>query len=842
MEKDPVCGMSVEPLRAAAQIEYDGKNYFFCSSGCATKFRADPAKFLIQPKIAKSMPADSDASAGTQDLSPDVQPSATQARMPDGRWRHDATAVGRTSETQVAEYICPMDPEVRQDHAGACPKCGMALERAAGSPPATRIEYTCPMHPEIVRDGPGACPICGMALEPRTAVIADEQNPELISMTRRFWVSVALTVPVLLLGMPGEIPNNPFSRLLSMQSTNWIEFVLATPVVLWAGWPFFQRGWASIVNRSLNMFTLIALGTGAAFFYSVVAVLFPQVFPAAFRGAHGEVPVYFEAAAAITTLVLLGQVLELRARSQTSTAIKSLLKLSPRSARLVRADGTEIDVPVEHLQVGDMMRVRPGEKVPVDGSITDGTSSVDESLITGESIPVEKTAGARVIGGTVNGTGSFVMRADRVGSETTLAQIVKMVSDAQRSRAPVQRLADRVAGYFVPAVVLIAALTLVAWALFGPAPKMAHALLSAVAVLIIACPCALGLATPMAIMVGTGRGALAGVLIKNAEALEILEKVDTLVVDKTGTLTEGKPRVASIFAIEGLSENDVIRFAASLEKASEHPLAAAILSAAAERKVELGKTEAFQSVTGKGVTGKVNTRSVALGNRAMLAQLNVTLGDFNEKAKTLEADGQTVMFVALDGKAVGIIGVADPVKATTKDAIDLLKRAGIHIVMLTGDSQATADAVARKLGIETVIAGVLPEKKAEAVRALQAQGKIVAMAGDGVNDAPALTQANVGIAMGTGTDVAIESAGITLLAGDLRGVSRARNLSRATMRNIRQNLFFAFAYNSVCVPVAAGVLYPFFGLLLSPILASAAMTFSSVSVIANALRLRHAKL
>jgi Cu+-exporting ATPase len=842
MEKDPVCGMSVEPLRAAAQIEYDGKNYFFCSSGCGTKFRADPAKFLGQPKIAKSMQADSVTSAGTQDLSPDVQPSATHARMPDGRWRHDATAVGRTSETQVGEYICPMDPEVRQDHAGACPKCGMALERAAGSPPATRIEYTCPMHPEIVRDGPGACPICGMALEPRAAVVADEENPELASMTRRFWVSVALTVPVLLLGMSGMIPNNPFSRLLSMQSTNWIEFVLATPVVLWAGWPFFQRAWASVVNRSLNMFTLIALGTGAAFFYSVVAVLFPQVFPAAFRGAHGEVPVYFEAAAAITTLVLLGQVLELRARSQTSTAIKSLLKLSPRSARLVRADGTEIDVPVEHLQVGDMMRVRPGEKVPVDGSITDGTSSVDESLITGESIPVEKTAGARVIGGTVNGTGSFVMRADRVGGETTLAQIVKMVSDAQRSRAPVQRLADRVAGYFVPAVVLIAVLTFVAWALFGPAPKMAHALLSAVAVLIIACPCALGLATPMAIMVGTGRGALAGVLIKNAEALEILEKVDTLVVDKTGTLTEGKPRVASIFAIEGSSENDVIRFAASLEKASEHPLAAAILSAAAERKVELGKTEAFQSVTGKGVTGKVNTRSVALGNRGMLEQLTVTLGDFNEKAKALEADGQTVMFVALDGKAVGIIGVADPVKATTKDAIDLLKRDGIHIVMLTGDSQATADAVARKLGIETVIAGVLPEKKAEAVRALQAQGKIVAMAGDGVNDAPALTQANVGIAMGTGTDVAIESAGITLLAGDLRGVSRARNLSRATMRNIRQNLFFAFAYNSVGVPVAAGVLYPFFGLLLSPILASAAMTFSSVSVIANALRLRHAKL
>jgi len=642
--------------------------------------------------------------------------------------------------------------------------------------------------------------------------------------------------------MAGMIPGSPVERLIPMRVTNWVEFALATPVVLCAGWPFFQRGWASLVNRSLNMFTLIALGTGTAFIYSVVAAIFPQVFPAAFRGPHGEVPVYFEAAAAITTLVLLGQVLELRARSQTSTAIRSLLKLSPRTTRLVRADRTEIDVPVEHLQVGDQMRVRPGEKVPVDGIIVDGSSSVDEALVTGESIPVEKLEGARVIGGTVNGTGSFVMRAERVGSETMLAQIVKMVSDAQRSRAPVQRLADQVAGYFVPAVVSIAVLAFVAWALFGPQPKMAHALLSAVAVLIIACPCALGLATPMAIMVGTGRGALAGVLIKNAEALEILEKVDTLIVDKTGTLTEGKPRVVSIFAIESLSENDVIRFAASLEKASEHPLAAAILSAAKERKVEPGKVEAFQSVTGKGVTGKVNTRNVALGNRAMLEQLSVPFGELNEKARALEADGQTVMFVALDGRAIGLIGVADPVKATTKDAIELLKRDGIHIVMLTGDSQETAEAVARKLGIEKVIAGVLPDKKAEAIQALQAEGKIVAMAGDGVNDAPALTQANVGIAMGTGTDVAIESAGITLLGGDLRGVSRARNLSRATMRNIRQNLFFAFAYNSVGVPVAAGVLYPFFGLLLSPILASAAMTFSSVSVIANALRLRHIKL
>jgi P-type Cu+ transporter len=817
MEKDPVCGMAVDPLRATTQEEHAGKNYFFCCAGCATKFRADPAKYLKR-------------------LQEETHPAAVQVML-------DPTPRASTQHAQGGvEYICPMDPEVSQDRPGACPKCGMALERAAGSALPTRTEYTCPMHPEIVRDGPGSCPICGMALEPRTAVAEHEENPELVSMTRRFWVSVALTIPVLFLGMSDMISGNPLGSLISMRTAGWVALLLATPVVLWGGWPFFQRGWASVVNRSLNMFTLIALGTGAAYIYSVVAVLFPQVFPAAFRGQHGEVPVYFEAAAAITTLVLLGQVLELRARSQTSTAIRSLLKLSPRNARLVRDDGTEIDVLVEHLQVGDLMRVRPGEKVPVDGIITDGSSSVDESLVTGESIPTEKIPGARVIGGTVNGTGSFVMRAERVGAETTLAQIVKMVSDAQRSRAPVQRLADRVASYFVPAVVLIAVITFIAWAIFGPQPKMAHALLSAVAVLIIACPCALGLATPMAIMVGTGRGALAGVLIKNAEALEILEKVDTLVVDKTGTLTEGKPRVTSVFAIEGLSENDVIRFAAGLEKASEHPLAAAILAAAAERNIAPGNAKGFQSHTGKGVSGVVESRTAALGNRALLEQLQVTFDRLNEKAKAREAEGETVMFVVLDGRAVGLVGVADPIKPSAKGAVEALRQDGIQIVMLTGDSQATADAVARKLGIDKVIAGVLPDKKAEAVRALQAEGKIVAMAGDGVNDAPALTQANVGIAMGTGTDVAIESAGITLLAGDLRGVSRARNLSRATMRNIRQNLFFAFAYNSVGVPVAAGILYPFSGLLLSPILASAAMTFSSVSVIANALRLRHAKL
>src|SRR3984957_11960834 len=822
MEKDPVCGMAVDPIRASAQEEHGGKNYFFCCSGCATKFRAEPTKYLNQPQEEKKMAGGlvvlDELSAGAPD--PKIKASG---RLP-------------------AEYISPMDPEGSQDHPGACPKCGMALERAAGSAPATRVEYTCPMHPEIVRDGAGTCPICGMALEPRTVVAENEENPELVSMTWRFWISVALTVPVLFFGMSDMIPGNPVSRLISMQTTGWIGLFLATPVVLWAGWPFFQRGWASLVNRSLNMFTLIALGTGAAYIYSVIAVLFPQVFPAAFRGPHGEVPVYFEAAAAITTLVLLGQVLELRARSQTSTAIRSLLKLSPRTARLVRDDGTEIDVPVEHLQVGDLMRVRPGEKVPVDGIITDGSSSVDESLVTGESIPTEKIPGARVIGGTVNGTGSFVMRAERVGAETTLAQIVKMVSDAQRSRAPVQRLADRVASYFVPAVVLIAVITFVAWAIFGPQPKMAHALLSAVAVLIIACPCALGLATPMAIMVGTGRGALAGVLVKNAEALEIFEKVDTLVVDKTGTLTEGRPRVVSVIPAAGSDEKQILRFAATLERGSEHPLAGAILAAAKERSIDLGNLTDFQSRTGKGVLGKVDGRAIALGNRALFAELKITSGELEKSAKSQEADGQTVMFVAADGAIIGIIGVADPIKSTTPEALAKLHREGIRIIMLTGDSRATADSVARKLGIDQVHAEILPGQKSEIVKHLQAEGHIVAMAGDGVNDAPALSQASVGIAMGTGTDVAMESAGITLLRGDLLGLARARTLSRATMRNIRQNLFFAFVYNSLGVPIAAGVLYPFFGLLLSPILASAAMTFSSVSVITNALRLRKGQL
>jgi Cu+-exporting ATPase len=718
----------------------------------------------------------------------------------------------------------------------------MALEPALPLPPSTRVDYTCPMHPEIVRDAPGSCPICGMALEPRTTSIDDEQNPELASMTRRFWISVGLTIPVLVLGMSDLIPGQPFQHWLGMRAIAWLELLLATPVVLWAGGPFFERGWASLVDRSLNMFTLIALGTGTAYVYSVIAVLFPDIFPPSFRDMSGGVPVYFEAAAAITTLVLLGQVLELRARSRTSTAIRSLLKLSPKTARLVRADGTEIDVRLEHIAVGDQLRVRPGEKVPVDGVIIDGNSSIDESIMTGEPIPVEKNAGSGVIGSSVNGTGTFVMRAERVGSDTLLAQIVRMVSEAQRSRAPVQKLADRVASFFVPAVVLIALAAFAIWATVGPAPKMAHALLNAVAVLIIACPCALGLATPMAIMVGTGRGALAGILVRNAEALEILEKVDTLVVDKTGTLTEGRPRVTSITPAAGSSDLQLLRMAATLERGSEHPLAAAILAALSERHLEPGALADFHSRTGKGVTGVVDGKKSALGNRALFADLGIDLAALDERAKSLEAEGQTVMFVSSDGKAAGIIGVADPLKSSAPEAIERLHREGIRIVMLTGDNRATAETVARKLGIEEVHAEVLPGDKAEIVKRLQSEGGIVAMAGDGINDAPALTQANVGIAMATGTDIAMESAGITLLRGDLRGVARARTLSRATMRNIRQNLFFAFAYNSLGVPIAAGVLYPFFGLQLSPILASAAMTFSSVSVIANALRLRHLKL
>ena len=836
MERDPVCGMMVSPARAAAQEVYAGKTYFFCCAGCADKFRADPAKYLNMKAFA--------ATGSDGELVQFSRTGATGAAPALAVSHEDMHASGRPAvKSAVANaYVCPMDPEVREDYPGACPKCGMALEPSLPAAPATRLEYTCPMHPQIVRPGPGACPICGMALEPRTVIADEPENPELVSMTRRFWVCVALTIPVLVLGMSDLIPRQPLQRFFTMRSMGWIELALATPVVLWGGWPFFERGWASVVNRNLNMFTLIALGTGTAFLYSVVAVLFPLLFPASFRSTGGGLPVYFEAATAITTLVLLGQVLELRARGRTSAAIRSLLQLSPKNARLVRADGTELDVPLEHIQLGDMLRVRPGEKVPVDGLVTDGESSVDESLMTGEPIPVEKSSGSRVTGGTINGTGTLVMRTERVGNETLLAQIVRMVSEAQRSRAPVQQLADRVAGYFVPAVVLIAALAFVVWAVAGPQPRMGHALLNAVAVLIIACPCALGLATPMAIMVGTGRGATAGILVKNAEALETLEKVDTVVVDKTGTLTEGRPKVVAVIAAPGFDEAAVLRIAATLERASEHPLAAAILARAKERGIGPGESSEFQSHTGKGVLAKMGAQTAALGNRALFAELNIPLDPLEVKARQREADGETVMFVAIGRRVTGLITVADPIKSSTAEAIAELHRDGISVVMLTGDSRATAEVVARKLGIEKVFAGVLPEQKNEIVKNLQAEGHVVAMAGDGVNDAPALSQADVGIAMGTGTDVAIESAGITLLQGDLRGLARARKLSRATMRNIRQNLFFAFAYNSLGVLIATGVLYPFFGLLLSPIVASAAMTFSSVSVITNALRLRTIKL
>lgn len=703
------------------------------------------------------------------------------------------------------------------------------------------IEYTCPMHPEIVRSEPGACPICGMALEPRHGT-GEEVNPELVDMIRRFWISVAFSVPILMFMISEVIPGDPLIHAIGMRASQWVQFALATPVVLWGGWPFFQRAAVSIRNRSLNMFTLIGLGTGSAYFYSVFALLFPGAIPASFRETDGQIALYFEPAAVITTLVLLGQVLELRARSRTSSAIKALLGLAPKTARLIKPDGAEQDVDIEQIAIGDRIRVRPGEKVPVDGEVFDGKSSVDESMITGEPIPVEKSSGDKVTGGTVNGTGTFVFRAERVGADTMLSQIVRMVSEAQRTRAPIQRLADRVSGWFVPAVVLIAIATFIGWAVLGPEPKLAHALVNAVAVLIIACPCALGLATPMSIMVGTGRGAQAGVLIRNAEALETLEKVDTVVVDKTGTLTEGKPRVVAVNMAPGFDEAKVLQAVASLERASEHPLAGAIVQSAKERGLAVFPVSEFESITGKGVTGVVDERMVAAGNAALMRGISIDLVSLEPEAERLRSDGQTVMFIAVDGQLAGLLSVADPIKASTHDAIDHLHASGVRITMLTGDNRKTAEVVARKLGIDDVRAEVLPDQKLDVIRTLKAGGSKVAMAGDGVNDAPALAEADVGIAMGTGTDVAMESAGVTLMSGDLRGVARARRLSQATMRNIRQNLFFAFVYNCIGVPIAAGILYPFFGLVLSPMIASAAMTFSSVSVIANALRLRKIQL
>jgi Cu+-exporting ATPase len=805
--EDPVCGMSVAagtPHRAV----HDGAEFLFCSSGCVTRFQAQPARYLD---------------------------GAPEAGVPEGHKGHKPAA--------GAIHTCPMHPEVRQEGPGTCPKCGMSLDPEIVALPASRTEYVCPMHPEIVRDEPGSCPICGMSLEPRVVSLDEEENPELVDMTRRFRISAALSVAVLAIAMGHFLPGgNPFLRWFGSGTLGWAELVLSTPVVLWGGWPFFVRGWQSVVTRNLNMFTLIGLGVGVAYVFSLVALLLPDLFPTSFRNQAGEVGVYFEAAAVIVTLVLLGQVLELKARGQTSAAIKALLGLAPKTARRLNDDGSEEDVPLDLVQPGDRLRIRPGEKVPVDGTVVEGSSSVDEAMLTGEPIPVEKGAGDRVIGATVNGTGSLIMKADRVGAETLLSQIVQMVAEAQRSRAPIQKLADVVASYFVPAVVLIAVITFIVWALVGPEPAMAYALINSVAVLIIACPCALGLATPMSIMVATGRGASMGILFKNAEAIEVLRKVDTLIVDKTGTLTLGKPKLVTVAPAAAFSDERLLSLAGSLERGSEHPLAEAIVEGATDRGVTLGDTTDFDSITGKGVRGRVEGLSVALGNLALMQDLEVPLGDLVERAETLRRDGQTVMFVSVDGQPAGLVGVADPIKETTPEAIERLHDDGVQIVMITGDSKTTARVVGDKLGIDEVVAEVLPQGKAEIVKRLQAEGKIVAMAGDGINDAPALAQAQVGIAMGTGTDVAMASAGVTLVKGDLRGIVRARRLSRATMRNIRQNLFFAFIYNSVGVPVAAGVLYPVFGILLSPVIAAGAMSLSSVSVIGNALRLRGAEL
>ncbi len=703
-------------------------------------------------------------------------------------------------------------------------------------------EWTCPMHPEIVRSEPGSCPICGMALEPRTISLDDDGNPELAQMSLRFWIATALTIPTLVLAMGEMLPGNPIARLLPGNRVAWGQLALATPVVLWCGWPFFVRGWQSVVNRSLNMFTLIALGVGVAYAYSVVATLVPGLFPDSFRAHGGHVAVYFEAAAVIVALVLLGQVLELRARGQTGAAIRALLRLAPTTARRLLDDGTEQDVALEDVRVGDRLRVRPGEKVPVDGAVIEGASAVDESMVTGEPIPVAKAPGDRLIGATVNGTGSLIMRAERVGADTLLARIVGMVGQAQRSRAPIQRLADVVAGYFVPAVVIVAVVAAVIWATVGPEPRMAHALVNAVAVLIIACPCALGLATPMSIMVASGKGASVGVLFKDAEAIEVLRSVDTLIVDKTGTLTVGRPKLVSVVALGAVNDRTILQLAASLERGSEHPLASAIVAGAGEQGLALADAEAFESITGKGVRGRVNGTSVVLGNLQLMEALHIPAGDASARADELRRQGQTVMFVAIDGVLAGLLGVADPIKDTTPAAIEQLHKDGLRIVMMTGDSRTTAEVVARTLGIDDVMPEVLPEQKAAMVKQLQDEGRIVAMAGDGINDAPALAQAHVGIAMGTGTDVAMESAGVTLVKGDLRAISRARRLSRATLGNIKQNLFLAFVYNALGVPIAAGVLYPWFGLLLSPMIAAAAMSLSSVSVIANALRLRRQRL
>jgi P-type Cu+ transporter len=795
MERDVVCGMQVDPARAAGSTEHEGKTYYFCSKGCVQRFQADPQKYL------------------------------DPAYRPGIHAMHAAPAPLTLVKARPQSGTLAPEPSTL----------------APSHPSTLAPEYTCPMHPEVRQRGPGSCPICGMALEPVEASLDEEPNHELIDMSRRFWWSLALTAPILAIMVSELLPGQPLQHAVSARVAAGIQFALATPVVVWGGWPFFVRGWASLVTRHLNMFTLIALGVGASYLFSVVATIVPGMFPDSFR-VHGQVGVYFEPAAVIVVLVLLGQVLELRARSRTSGAIRGLLGLTPKTARKLESDSSEHDIPLEHVHVGHRLRVRPGERIPVDGIVTDGATAVDESMVTGEPIPVEKARGAAVTGGTMNGTGTIVIEARRVGRDTLLAQIVRMVTDAQRSRAPIQRLADTVSAWFVPAVIAAAVITFIVWATVGPEPRLAHALVNAVAVLIIACPCALGLATPMSIMVGTGRGAELGVLIRDAEALEVLERVTTLVVDKTGTLTEGKPSLVHVETMPGFDEKTVLRVAASLEQVSEHPLAAAIVAGARSRGVMPVAVEQFSSLTGRGVTGRVDGHSVVIGNVQYLESLSVDVAELSRRAEPRYGDGSTAVFVAIDGQAAGLLAVTDPIKPSAREAVQALRDGGISVVvMLTGDRRATADAVARAVGIDRVEAEVLPAEKAEVVRRLQSDGsstRQVAMAGDGINDAPALAQADVGIAMGTGTDVAMESAAITLVKGDLRGIVRARRLSRATMTNIRQNLFFAFVYNVLGVPIAAGVLYPVFGVLLSPMIASAAMTFSSVSVIANALRLR----
>ncbi|MFN7952867.1 MAG: heavy metal translocating P-type ATPase [bacterium] len=825
MAKDPICDMDVDPATSTLRHDHGGTTYWFCSEWCRNKFQEDPEGALARANAR-----------------PGAHGAAHEPHQ-DHAHHHGAEPVAASTGPVAGsgEHFCPMCPGITSVGPSTCPKCGMALQPVEPASPTTRTEYVCPMHPEVVSDRPGACPICGMALEPRVAAVSEAPDPELVDMTRRLRVAAALTLPVFAIAMGEMVP--ALTHALTSPFARWLELALATPVVLWCGWPFFQRAWVSLRHRAANMFTLIAIGTGAAYGTSLLALVAPGLFPESLRTGHGgQVPIYLESAAVIVTLVLLGQVLELRARRRTGDAIRALLNLAPPIARRVDDGGSEADVPLATIVPGDFLRVRPGERVPVDGVVADGLSAVDESMVTGEAIPVEKARGDRVTGGTLNTTGSFVMRAEHVGSDTLLARIVRLVGEAQRSRAPVQQIADRVSAVFVPAVVVAALVAFAVWLAIGPEPRLVHALVSAVSVLIIACPCALGLATPMSIMVGTGRGASNGILVRNAEALERLARIDTLVIDKTGTLTEGKPRVTEIASNGDDGEDQVLAWAAALESASEHPLAAAIVAAAKERGVPVAPVRAFAAIPGAGVTGEAASVNVAVGDERMLARVGADAGDLTARAEQLRGEGATVVYVITDGDVRGLIAIADPIKATTPAALRNLRREGIEILMLTGDRRVNATAIARRLGIERVEAEVAPDGKADVVARLRAAGRVVAMAGDGINDAPALAAADVGIAMGTGTDVAIESAGVTLVKGDLGGIVRALRLSRATMRNIRQNLAFAFAYNALGIPVAAGVLYPWLGLLLSPMLAAAAMSLSSFSVISNALRLRRVDL